>query len=243
MFPFPFPLSAETICLKRGDIYTKITTLYPQLKDRPIPALPEALCGLLLGYYDDAFFHGMIKRMLPQLTIHPSSRMTRCGGKFVILRSRDMTTTCQIRMSTDFLLRLTDGPFLVDGLSVSSAIEAFMLVLEHELCHAAEYALYGHVNAHQAVFRSLCQGLFGHTSITHQLPTRAQQAITGNISVGTYVSFMHKNITLRGIVSRITKRATVMVKDPKGIYIDSRRIRYSRYLVPLSKLTVVHETI
>lgn len=86
-----------------------------------------------------------------------------------------------------------------------------MLVFEHELCHAAEWALTGSCDAHQAIFRALSRGLFHHRTCTHSLPTRAQEAAVQGVGVGAHVCFPYCEKNLTGIVSRVGKTASVMV--------------------------------
>ena len=57
------------------------------------------------------------------------------------------------------------------------------------------------------------------------------------IEVGTKVSFDFKGQEYQGFVNRITKRATVLVKNTKGLlYSDGHR--YKKYLIPLGELTL-----
>lgn len=115
----------------------------------------------------------------------------------------------EIRMSGDFLFRLNKGPFLLNGLSVSTAQEAFLVVFEHELCHAAENALFGSTG-HSSRFLSLAHGLFGHTDTRHSLPTRQQDAAKGGLFVGARVCFCYQGGILSGVVTYVGKTATVM---------------------------------
>ena len=121
-------------------------------------------------------------------------------------------------MSSDFLFRLKQGPFELNGLTASTAQEAFLIVFEHELCHAAENALYGSTG-HSERFLSLAHGLFGHTKTTHDLPTRSSEtAEKTGIVVGSRVVFPYEGRSLSGIVSYLGKTARVMVPDPRGTY-------------------------
>ena len=140
-------------------------------------------------------------------------------------------------MSGDFLFRLNKGPFLLNGLSVSTAQEAFLVVFEHELCHAAENALFGSTG-HSSRFLSLAHGLFGHTDTRHSLPTRQQDAAKGGLFVGARVCFCYQGGVLSGVVTYVGKTATVMVEDRRGTYRDQTGKRYAKYRVPLEQLTV-----
>ena len=138
-------------------------------------------------------------------------------------------------MSGDFLTRLDEGPFQLNGLSVATPQEAFLVVFEHELCHALETALYGQTG-HSARFLSLAKGLFGHTATRHSLPTRRQEAARDGLVVGSRVCFPYRKSMLGGVVTYIGKQATVMVPDARGEYRDRRGQRYTKYRVPLDHL-------
>ena len=138
-------------------------------------------------------------------------------------------------MSGDFLTRLDEGPFQLNGLSVATPQEAFLVVFEHELCHALETALYGQTG-HSGRFLWLAKGLFGHTATRHSLPTRRQEAARNGLLVGSRVCFSFKGSTVSGVVTYIGKQATVMVPDSRGEYRDRRGQRYAKYRVPLERL-------
>ena len=237
MFPFPCPLSADDTAARRAEVRSAVLGAFPQLGGVPVTALPAGALPMLLRLYDQAFFGGLFAERLPGLRLIATSRMTRCAGKFCVTQERGHEPVTEIRMSSDFLLRLREGPFAVNGLSAQDPLEAFMLVFEHELCHAAEWALTGSCDAHQAAFRALSRGLFQHRTCTHALPTRAQEAARQGIGVGAHVRFPYGEGTLTGIVSRVGKTASVMVPARGGVWHDKWGRRYDKYTVPLSLLT------
>ncbi len=237
MFPFPCPLEPPETARLRAEVRRQLLCAWPALAHSPICRLEPAVLAEMLRLYDELFFDGLFARRLPQLCVVGTPRMTRCAGKFCARVLADGTTDVQIRMSTDFLFRLHEGPFSVNGIDACDALEAFQLVFEHELCHAAEWALYGACSAHRSTFRALSQGLFQHRTCTHALPTRAQEAAALGIGVGAHVSFPFEGRTLRGIVSRVGKTASVMVPSPVGAWHDKRGRRYVKYTVPLGLLT------
>ncbi|WP_406696014.1 hypothetical protein V5E97_33960 [Singulisphaera sp. Ch08] len=56
------------------------------------------------------------------------------------------------------------------------------------------------------------------------------------VRVGDRVSFEHEGLRHVGVINRITKRATVLVEDPKGRpYTNGRR--YSTFYVPVPSLS------
>ena len=190
----------------------------------------------MLRLYDDLFLCGMLRSAYGHLDITLSSRLTSAAGKFIYTRSAaTRTQQAEIRMSSDFLFRLTDGPFSLNGLTVATAQEAFLIVFEHELCHAAETALFGSTG-HSRRFRTLSNGLFGHTDIRHSLPTRRHNAALSGFAVGMRASFPYEGKELTGTVTYIGKTATVMVRSLRGPYKDLLGRRYTKYRVPLEIL-------
>ena len=190
----------------------------------------------MLSLYDDVFLGGFLARSFCSLSVTLSARLTSAAGKFIyskspILRMRQ----AEIRMSSDFLTRLINGPFELNGLSAATPQEAFLLVFEHELCHALEVALYGQTG-HAERFRQLAFGLFGHTATRHSLPTRRQEAAKDGFLVGSKVAFPYEGKRLTGTISYIGKTATVMVPSPFGDYRDRVGRRYDKYRVQLSEL-------
>ena len=64
---------------------------------------------------------------------------------------------------------------------------------------------------------------------------REVAAAVHSVRVGDRVAFDHAGVERRGVINRITKRATVLIPDPAGeLYGDGNR--YRRYLVPLDRL-------
>jgi hypothetical protein len=57
-----------------------------------------------------------------------------------------------------------------------------------------------------------------------------------NTTCGWDLSFEYGGETYSGVISRITKRATVMVRDPAGDFRDLQGDPYSKYYIPLENL-------
>ena len=199
-------------------------------------SIGQQMLDQMLKLYDEFFFEGYLSRKLGMLFVTLSSRLTSSAGKFFCTRGAfKRIRTAEIRMSSDFLLRLNKGPFVLNGLSVSTPQEAFLVVFEHELCHALETAIYGETG-HSARFLSLANGLFGHTATRHSLPTRKQEAAETGLITGMRVCFPYQGRELSGIVTYIGKTATVMVEDVRGEYRDKSGQRYTKYRVSLTKI-------
>jgi len=205
----------------------------------PVSSLTPETPQRILELYDRVFLSGFLSSMLPGIQVTLSSRMTSSAGKFICMRGPFRRIKhAEIRMSSDFLFRLENGSYELNGLSVGTPQEAFLVVFEHELCHALETIIYGETG-HSARFLELANGLFGHTASRHRLPTRRQMASASGLMLGSRVSFSYQGDTLHGVITYIGKMATVMVPSSQGDYRDKRGCRYIKYRVPLSKLTII----
>lgn len=219
-------------------ILTKLCASDEGFSRIPVCCISDETLNLMLQTYDRLFLNGYLSKKLPGLRITVSSRLTSSAGKFLYSKGTfGRMTKAEIRMSSDFLFRLDVGPFMLNGLSAATPQEAFLLVFEHELCHALETALYGQTG-HSSRFLSLANGLFGHTKTRHSLPTRKQEAAQSGLHPGSLVSFTFKREKLSGTVTYIGKTATVMVPCPSGEYRDRQGRRYTKYRVPLEQLEI-----
>lgn len=172
--PFAFPLADDDILRRRATILTALCAADNGFCAVPVQSIRRQTLSQMLNLYDKLFFDGFLSHSYGQIDVTLSQRLISSAGKFIYTRG-GVSRMCraEIRMSGDFLFRLNKGPFLLNGLSVSTAQEAFLVVFEHELCHAAENALFGSTG-HSSRFLSLAHGLFGHTDTRHSLPTRQQ---------------------------------------------------------------------
>ena len=234
--PFAFPLEAAEILRRRSLILTRLCAQDEGFCAIPVQGIGEETMDSMLRLYDDIFLNGYLGRAMRCLHVTISARLTSSAGKFLCTRGMlRQIKGAEIRMSGDFLTRLDEGPFQLNGLSVATPQEAFLVVFEHELCHALETALYGQTG-HSARFLGLAKGLFGHTATRHSLPTRRQEAARDGLVVGSHVCFPFRGSMLSGVVNYIGKQATVMVPDARGEYRDRRGQRYTKYRVPLDHL-------
>lgn len=235
-FPFPFPLDPVDIARKRESILSFLCAHDKDFCATPIRALNQATLDAMLRAYDERYLCGFLDRKPGILRVTYSSRLTSSAGKFVCVKGPfGSIKHAEIRMSSDFFLRISKGPFYLNGLTALTPQEAFLMVFEHELCHALE-ALFFRSTGHSDRFRSLAFGLFGHTETKHRLPTRREDAAEIGLFVGQQVSFAYHGEILSGIIAYIGKTATVMVPFPGGMYRSSNGIRYEKYRVPLSRL-------
>ena len=234
--PFPFPLEAEEIVRRRAAILTGLLARDAGFCRIPVRSILPSTLEWMLRAYDERFFAGALIRAFPDLRVTLSSRLLSAAGKFVYSHMPGcIPAQTEIRMSSDFLFRLNEGPFDLNGLRVATPQEAFLVVFEHELCHAAQLALDGHTG-HDSRFLSLAHGLFGHTQTRHALPTRRTEAAQAGYRIGAEVCFPFEGRTLRGVLTYVGKTATVMVRAPRGAYRDSAGRRYEKYRVPVELL-------
>lgn len=230
--PFPCPLDQAEIIRRRAAILTALCAADEGFSRIPVTSLCPQTLQAMLRLYDAYFCSGWLSRAYGALDVTLSSRLIRSAGKFIYMRGGvNRLIRAEIRLSSDFLFRLDGGPFLLNGLSVATPQEAFLVVFEHELCHALENALFG-ATGHSSRFLALAHGLFGHTDTRHSLPTRRQEAAQAGLTVGMRARFPFEGRMLVGTVTYIGKTATVMVPDRRGAYRDRMGRRYAKYRVP-----------
>ena len=239
-YPFPFPLFPGEITSRRSSILAELRAYDPGFAETPVRSIRTATLQAMRDRVDRLFLDGALMRFYPSLSVTVSNRMTSAAGKFISSARavRGSDPKAEIRMSGDFLFRLPEGTYRLNGLTVSSPQEAFLVVFEHETVHAIEKALYG-TTGHSKRFLRLAGGLFGHTGIHHELPTRAADAALSGCRPGARVSFPFRETRLTGVVSRIGKTVTVMVPDPRGGFRDAAGRRYAKYRVPLGCITLL----
>lgn len=199
---------------------------------------------LLFELYDDLFLYNWFKNFFRgKMKFSLSKRMTKSAGLTLcpknIARLKPEDLVIEIRIGVDFFFQYNkvSGDKMVCGIKTDNALDALLLVFEHELCHVLEFINFTKSSCKGKRFRQIAGNLFGHKESYHKLPTNRQ--IAGHnlgIRVGDIVSFSFKGQRLTGFIYGINKRATVMVRNNKGALIDSKGNRYSRYYVPLAEL-------
>ena len=200
---------------------------------------------MLFQLTDELFFHGQIGRFAEAnfdkpLTFRLSTRMTRAGGTTTMIQSHvdPRQTSFEIAIATTPLFSSfkLENESKVGGVNCSSRLEALQRIMEHEMIHLVELLGTGDSNCRARPFRSLVRNYFGHLESNHQLmtPTDVARKQLG-IRCGDAVVFQMDGTRRKGYVNRITKRATVLVKDASGEeYCDG--VRYVKYYVPLPML-------
>ncbi len=239
---FSLKLSNKEIEDRRSKISAIFMRDSDNVKTEKIATLTADDLSLLFRLYEDIFlehwfdqnYRGKIKFSVSrQLT--RSAGLTRCPKKISSLRPEDVVI--EIKIGIDFFLNfgMLEGRNLVGGIEASSSLEALLLVLEHELCHVIEFVVFGRSSCKGKRFKTIAANLFGHKDSFHKLPTHRQIALDAmGLRLGDSISFTYEGKRLTGVLYGIKKRATVMVRDNKGLLADSQGKRYTKYYVPLS---------
>lgn len=200
----------------------------------------------MVELYDAAFFDGGCLELARRggIEFRWSRRMTSAGGKTTrwLLPSRDGHdggSRYEITLSAALLFQSfqKEGEQVrVCGKLCTTRLEAMQRVVEHELVHLLEMLVWIDSNCAAKRFQSITSSIFGHTEHRHELTTQHERAIEHfQIRIGTRVSFVMESKRLHGVVHRITRRATILVEDPRGtLYTDGKR--YCKYYVPLPLL-------
>ncbi|MBB3210025.1 hypothetical protein FHS27_005871 [Rhodopirellula rubra] len=198
----------------------------------------------LIHLMDEAFFES---RVLPVakaegLDFKFSSRMTSAAGKLVThypTGRKDAPRTFELILSSTLLFQTfedVDRPVTVTGRKCRDRLEAMQRVAEHEMTHLIEMLIWNTGNCSQPRFQGIAKSFFAHTDYQHDLITQRERAAAKfNIRVGDMVWFDNGGSKIVGRVNRITRRATVLVSDPKGERFSDGG-RYTRWYVPLEKL-------
>lgn len=200
---------------------------------------------LLFDLIDQHYFGGACGREIAnsqsQLSFRLSKRMTSCGGTTTMEVSQSKGSqrkTFEIAVATTLLFdtfRLKTSA-KVGGLSCRSPLDALTRIMEHEMVHLIELLLWDDSNCSAKRFQQISWRRFGHLESNHQLMTPSDVAKSSfGIRAGDHVTFRFDGKQHTGWVNRITKRATVLVNDPRGmLYNDGHR--YHKFYVPVSQL-------
>ncbi len=203
----------------------------------------------LFNFYDEVFFEHEIRNELDDrpLEFRVSSRMTRRAAKTVQwVNRRTGTERYEIVISRVLLAGVcveTDSkPLKVNGIECRDRLDVLMRILEHEIIHLIEFALWGESSCSSAPYQMMAGGIFGHTEFRHRLPGPEQLAAKKHgIRPGTMVEFEYDGELLVGVVNRITRRATVLVESDEGQPYDDGK-SYIKFYIPLQFLRPVGQT-
>jgi hypothetical protein len=226
------------------------TLLLSRLIDRPnFFRLETDDVARMVRLYDDYFFDGHVIPTVQAegLSFGLSSRMTRVAGKLVTHhdpKNRNGIRKFELVLSSTLLFQTFDDvnrPIVVTGFRCRNRLEAMQRIVEHEFTHLVEMLVWNEGNCSDPRFQSIAKRYFAHSDYHHDLITQRERAARRfDIRVGDKVRFASERGVLVGRINRITRRATVLVLDPRGEKFSDGTC-YQRYYVPLERLTKVNE--
>jgi hypothetical protein len=196
--------------------------------------------------YDKHFFQGLCLPLARSygMSFRLSSRMTRAGGKttrtvFRGTRTKPSRTHYEIALSTSLLFQSFRKPgdsIRVCGHECMDRLSAMQRIVEHEMIHLGEMLAWLQSDCSASRFQTIARNMFGHTEHRHELITQQERAAKEfNIRAGARVAFPYEGTVLQGIVNRITRRATILVEDLRGVRYSNGK-RYLKYYVPIHQL-------
>ena len=237
-------VTTEEITFLRRRIYDEAVRSSQCLDGGNFTSIETTDLQRLFELYDRLFFRGLLRAALggTPLAFRLSRRMTRAGGKTTwYTRECDRRRLrFEICVSSALLFQcFTENDHrdvTVVGRTCRDRLEALQGVMEHEVIHLAEILAWGRTNCARKRFQSVASRLLGHQTHTHTLITPEERALEAyGIQQGDRVRFEYDGQRYTGMVRRITRRATVLVRDQQGDpYTDGHR--YATFYVPLGRL-------
>lgn len=233
--------------LRRDEIGRSLQQLSAHIDGENFDVISNHDLELLFDDYDQRLFDGGLRHAVGEkpLRFRLSKRMTRAGGtttRFLNRRGSNDVRAYEIAISTTLLFQTFEDierPVHVTGIRCPHRLAALQCVFEHELVHLAEMLTWWDSTCGGPRFQSIARRLFGHTDHRHALVTPRERARSQfGISPGSRVRFRFDGHHYEGVVNRITKRASVLVKDDRGRrYSDGHR--YTCYYIPIDCLEAV----
>ena len=241
--------STEEIATRTREIYAAILRDSAYLDGGNFATIHSDDLERMFDLYDRLFFDGGSRKLLGDTPIdfRLSKRMTQAGGQTGRRELRDhhgklVRTEFEIAVSTTLLFQTFQEdhrPVVMSGLECRDRLAALQRIVEHEMVHLIEMLLWVKSSCSAPRFQSIANRFFGHTDHWHQLITPRERAFTKfGIRSGDRVSFRFDGQHHTGVVNRITKRATVLVEDVRGIAYSNGKC-YSKFYVPLGMLEQV----
>jgi hypothetical protein len=197
--------------------------------------------AMLFDLYDKLFLEGRCRKALDgtDLRFRFAPRMTKSAGTTSKFVNPGGAMWFEISIASSMLF---DGftendhrEVTVCGVECVTRLDALQRVFEHELVHLMEFLCWGTSNCSGPRFQGIASSWFLHRTHTHALITRRERAAASGIRPGTSVRFVYEGRLLRGVVNRVTKRATVLVEDPEGRRYSDGKL-YRKYYIPIEWL-------
>ena len=239
-------LTPEVVRQRTRGIYERVLGRSRYLQAGNFRSIHADDLATLFEAYDSEFFRGSCFASLGgrRLDFRVSTRMTSAGGKtfFYKPRSKAASDWFEIAVSAPLLFqtfRDVDRPVTVCGVVCHDRLEALQRIFEHEMIHLVELVSWHDSECSAPRFQSIASRMFLHREHTHNLITQGERAkVKFGIVSGSRVQFEYEGRIYTGIVNRVTKRATVLVEDPRGTrYSDGKC--YSKFYIPLDHLQPV----
>jgi hypothetical protein len=199
---------------------------------------------LVFNLYDTYFFDNYFKenKVTEKMAFDFSKKMTSAGGKLMYYKVTNQNPI-QFRMRISAYLIFNSfknneaKPVNLAGFETKNRLEALLHIIEHEIIHLIEFLAFNDSSCKKDNFKNLANQIFGHTAFTHQLLTGKMEAFQEyNLKIGDWVDFSFDGKNYKGFIQKITKRATVMALDEKGIYKDNKGNRFTKYYILLKYL-------
>ena len=242
-------LSPSQVTAKTRLIYDSVLEESPYLDGGNFTTIDASDLKRLFDQYDASFFKSQIDKTLGKTPLHfrLSKRMTRAGGRTAqFTPANHPGRRCyEISVSTTLLFQCFAGddhrPITATGIRCRDRMEALQRILEHEVVHLIEMVLWKTSSCSAKRFQSIALRFFAHTKHTHELITPGERAFAKfGIKPGDHVRFCFEGGVYTGIVNRVTRRATVLVKNTRGrLHTDGNR--YSAFYVPVELLEALPE--
>lgn len=229
----------ESSRVKIEDDFKKITCKDIKME---ISKISSKDIALFFSLYDKYFFNGELGKCFSnKIKFSVSNKMTKSAGKTIVKRNNYSCEINQyeIRMGLNFFVgyNKVDRDKYVNGVKTKDVLNAFSLVFEHELCHLLEFYIFNKSSCSNKRFKTIAKKIFGHTGVFHELPTYSEIAYKNmGLKLGCSVNFNYEGNLLHGVINAINKRATVMVSNDKGNYLDRLGNHYLKYYVSLDML-------
>ena len=236
--------SSVEINERRDNVREKIICSSKNIKNGIITTVLEADLKNIFIYYDAYFLNNYFKDyFLGNIKFSFSKRMTRSAGLTIVPKNiaylKQSEETYEIRIGINFFLKYYDTirEKKVNGIVTTDALHALQLVFEHELCHVIEFHVFKNSSCKKQRFKNISKNIFKHGSSYHELPTSSEIVkMQYGLKIGDKVYFTYENRKIEGLISSINKRATIMVMDKAGRYMDSKGNKYSKCYVILEAI-------
>jgi hypothetical protein len=239
-------LCSEAIQERTSEIFERVLRDSAHLNGANFTVFHPQDLRRMFDLYDRFFFQQGCRESLGDVPLQfsISKRMTRSAGTTTRREQRHLVNGTvrreyEIAVSSTLLFQTFCGEertVTVSGLVCHNRLQALQRVMEHEMVHLIEMLLWTRSSCAAPRFQTITGRFFGHTQHTHELITPREKAWTQyRIRPGDQVRFRFDGQHYTGIVNRITKRATVLVEDPRGSRYSNGR-HYRKFYVPCQML-------